>query len=249
MKNIKLISTLLILIGSPWLVLKAYAAPNTQIESKQTNSNISPYQSLDEIHDFVTEHVKQKIDQKIFEASIQLRKLTPELKIRRCESNLELQDNDLANISGRMTISVFCQQPKWRVFVPVTVDGKQPVVMSVNGILRKAVIKETDVEQVLVNYKRIPSGGMIDVTKVIGMRAKKSIAPNTVIKVRDLQPPYWVFKNKQVNIVTRIAGIEVKTRGTALESGVFDEQVPVKNDASEKIIKGIVIAPNTVLVP
>ncbi|MDX1353487.1 MAG: flagellar basal body P-ring formation chaperone FlgA [Thiomicrorhabdus sp.] len=248
MKNIK---SFAILLFSLFLLIvsNVYANQEQNYANAQPESHSASYQALDEIHELVTNHVKQKIDQKIFDATIQLRKLTPELKIPKCLSNLELVDKDLSNISGRMTISVFCQQPKWRVFVPVTVKGKQPVVISTNGILKRAVIKESDVKQTLMDYKAIPSGGMIDVSKVIGMRAKKAIPPNTVIKVRDLQPPYWVFKNKQVNIITRIGGIEVKTRGTALESGVADEQVPIRNNTSEKIIKGIVVAPNTVLVP
>jgi len=207
------------------------------------------YQSLDAIYKLVTKHVKQKIDQKIFNPVIQLRKLSPDLKLTKCLTPLQLADNNLENVAGRMTISVFCNKPNWRVFVPVTVEGKQPVVISTHGILKRAVIKEGDVHQVLLNYKRIPPGGMIDPNKVIGMRTKKAIAPNSVVKVRDLQPPYWVFKKKQVTIITHIGGIEVQTKGTALNNAVEDEQVRVKNNTSKKVIKGIVIAPNTVLVP
>jgi len=207
------------------------------------------YQSLEQVHELVTNHVKQKVDQKIFEPTIKLRKLSPELRLPYCKNGVELEDKQTDKFAGRMTISVFCLQPKWRAFVPVTVDGKQPAIISTKGILKRAVITTEDVKQVLMPYKKVPRGSMINVSKVIGMRAKNSIAPNKIIKIRDLQPPFWVFKNKQVNIVTRIAGIEVRTEGTALKSAVVDEQVPVKNRSSQKIIKGIVIAPNTVLVP
>lgn len=218
--------------------------PSSQIEP-ETQS----YQSLEEIHALVLKHVKQKIDQKIFDPTIQLRKLTPDLKLSKCLTPLQLVDKNLENVAGRMTISVFCGKPNWRVFVPVTVEGKQPVVVSAHGILKRAVIKEDDVQQILLNYKHIPSGAMIDPNKVIGMRTKKAIGPNSVVKIRDLQPPYWVFKKKQVTIITRIGGIEVKTRGTALDNAVANEQVRIRNNTSKKIIKGIVIAPNTVLIP
>lgn len=216
------------------------------------NQNVSgetSYQPVEEIHQLVYKHVKQKVDQKIYDPVITLRKLSSNLQLPMCNSDLELVDNRLDSIAGRMTIRVICAQPKWQVFVPVTVDGKQPVVISSKGILKRAVIKSEDVKQILLPYKKIPAGSMINVSKVIGMRAKKAIPPNQTIRVRDLQPPYWVFKNKQVNIITRIGGIEVKTKGTALQSGVVDEQVAVKNSSSKKTVKGIVIAPNTVLVP
>lgn len=226
------------------------SASSQQSANTQHSNSVNPtYQSLDEIHQLVTNHVKQKIDQKIYEASIILRKLSPEIKLAHCQSSIQIEDKNLDSIAGRMTISARCLQPKWRVFIPVTVDGKQYAVISTKGILRKAVIKAEDVKQALINYRKIPSGSMINVSKVIGMRAKKPIAPNQILKIRDLQPPYWVFKNQQVTIVTRIGEIEVKTNGTALKSGVVDEQVPIKNSSSQKIIRGIVIAPNTVLVP
>lgn len=207
------------------------------------------FQSIDEIHNLVTLHVKQKIDQKIFEPTIQLRKLSPEIRLKPCQSEIQIEDKNLDNLTGRMTISAVCLNPKWRVYVPVTVNGKQPVVISTKGILKKAVIKKEDVKQVLIHYKKIPSGSMVNISKAIGMRAKKSIAPNQILRIRDLQPPYWVFKNQQVNVITRIGEIEVKTTGTALKSAVADEQVSIKNNSSKKTIKGIVVAPNTVLVP
>jgi len=246
-KTIRLITIFILMNSFAFTSLSA----NSQTYAKNLPSNpIEPaYQSLDEIHQLVTNHVKQKIDQKIFEASIKLRKLSPEIKLSHCQTSIQIEDKNLDSIAGRMTISARCLQPKWRVFIPVTVDGKQYAVISTQGILRKAVIKPEDVKQVLVNYRKIPSGSMIDVSKVIGMRSKKPIAPNQILKIRDLQPPYWVFKNQQVTIVTRIGEIEVKTNGTALKSGVEAEQVPIKNSSSQKIIKGIVIAPNTVLVP
>lgn len=231
------------------LILSSLAFGNQAFASEQLSAQEPQYQSLDMVHELVLNHVKQKIDQKIFEPTIKLRKLSPELKLPHCKSGVQLEDKRPDNYAGRMTISVHCLQPKWRAFIPVTVDGKQPAVIATKGILKRAVITSDDVKQVLISYKKIPTGSMLETSKVIGMRAKKSIAPNKIIKIRDLQPPYWVFKNKEVNILTRIGGIEVRTKGTALKSAVMDEQVPVKNSSSQKIIKGIVIAPNTVLVP
>ena len=74
-------------------------------------------------------------------------------------------------------------------------------------------------------------------------------AANRVLKVRDLQPPYLVFKNKNVTLVSKIGDIEVKTKGKSLKNGVKGQQVPVENLSSKKILNGIVIAPNKILIP
>ncbi|GAB6069720.1 flagellar basal body P-ring formation chaperone FlgA [Thiomicrorhabdus hydrogeniphila] len=249
MKTTKLLTILVITTNMLLVNSHVLANQTTKIEASQPKTETQSYQSLDEIHQLVTKHVKQKIDQKIFDPKIQLRKLSPQLHLPQCKTPLQLVDKDLENIVGRITISVLCEQPKWRVYVPVIVEGNMPVIISTHGILKRAVIKAEDVQKTLLNYKNVPSGAMININKVIGMRTKSSIGPNRVIKINDLQPQFWVFKDKQVDIITRIGGIEVKTRGTALNDAVADEQVKIKNNASEKIIKGIVIAPNKVLVP
>lgn len=211
--------------------------------------NQEPYQSIDAIHKSVLQHVKQKLGQKLFEPTIDIRRLSPELKLRNCQSNLQIQDNNLDDYAGRMTISVHCLEPKWRVFVPVNVDGKLPVVKTTKGIIKKAVIEADELTIDYIPYRHVPNGAMIDIEKAVGMRAKRSIGANGILKIRDLQPPYWVFKGHGVNIVTRISGIEVTTRGTALKNAVEGQQVDVENNSSKKIVKGIVIAPSTVLVP
>jgi flagella basal body P-ring formation protein FlgA len=241
MKSISKILTLLVST-----CLASYLALGTQaLAAAPTNT----YQSLDEIHQLVTDHIKQKIDQQTIEPTIELRKLSPTLKLPKCQQPLELKDRNPNKGLGRMTISVNCLQPKWRVFVPAVVDGKQPVVIASQGIIKHAVIKETDVEIALIPYKKVPSGSMIHLETTIGMKAKQSIGANDILRIKDLELPYWVFKKQPVTLITRIGSIQVRTKGIALEDGVEQARVPVKNLSSGRIIKGIVIAPNTVLVP
>ena len=230
------------------VVLTILTNPFLSLQADDINRS-SHIQAHNEIYTLVSEHLKQKTDQKIFNASFEIKKLSNKLILPKCESPLTLKDRNPGSVSGRVTLSVSCDQPTWRVFVPVVITGKLPVIISTKGIPKQAVIKEEDVKRVLLPYKNIPKGHLIDVNTVIGMRTTKAVPPNKVLRIKDLQPPFWVFKNQQVTIITRIGGIAVKAVGTALKNGVEQEQVPVKNASSQKRIKGIVIAPNTVLIP
>lgn len=220
----------------------AYA--NNEIPSSATKK-----QSIEAIHQLVESQVKQKVDQKIIEPVITIRKLPHNLELPACQNSLELNDSNTERMAGRMTFRVLCQKPKWQVFVPVIVDGKQSVIVSTQAILKGAVIEAKDIRQELIHYKKVPRGTLVQLNKAIGQRTKKAIGPNTPIKVRDLLPPFLVFKNKQVNIVTQIGEIEVVTKGIALQSGVLQDQIAVRNSSTEKTIFGIVVAPNTVLIP
>lgn len=220
------------------------------VKAEQTNNHFnSQFQPLDDIHQLVQSYIKQKVDQQLLEPEIKLRKLSSNLQLAKCQQPLEIFDSKTEKTAGRMTIRVLCHSPKWQVFVPVIVDGKKYVVKTAKAILKQAVITNEDVEQVLVSYKKIPSGSLVNINKAIGMRAKRAMGAGQVIKARDLQPPYWVFKNKEVTIITRIGDIEVKTKGKALENGVKHEQIAVQNLSSKKVINGIIIAPNTLLIP
>lgn len=209
----------------------------------------SQYASLEAIYEQAAVFLKQKVDQKLQDPVIDIKTFTTPLKLPACEIPVEIQDRNPTKYAGRMTLGIKCSQPAWQFFLTATVDGKLPAVIATQGILKEAVIRNNDVQKVYLPYKKVPADSLISVEKVIGMRAKKAIAPNDIIIIRDLQPPYWVLKKQAVTLISKIGHIEVKTKGMALEDGVENQQVEVENNNSKKKIKGIVIAPNTVLIP
>ncbi|WP_296832731.1 flagellar basal body P-ring formation chaperone FlgA [Thiomicrospira sp.] len=210
---------------------------------------MSQNQSLEIIHELVYEHVKQNIDQQIHEAKIDVRSLPSTLTLAQCNVPLELSQRDPHQIHGRLTVSVNCNTPSWRVFVSVNIDGKLPAIVSTQGILRQAVINKANVELKLVPLNEIRRGSMQSLDNVVGMRAKRAIPANRVITLQMLDIPYWVMEKDEVILVTRIGGIEIKTTGIALENGLQQDRVSVKNINSDIVVIGIVIAPNTVEVP
>lgn len=220
------------------LIFKAFAqTPVTQLQDHKTLYNLA------------LQHLKQKVDQQLFNPKFNIQKISKHLKLKQCLTEPYIEDKAPENITGRNTLRVICEQPKWKVFLSTTTDGDLPVVISTQGILKQAVIKVEDVKQVLMPYKKVKRDSFQHSQKLIGMRAKRAIGPNRVITVRMVEPPYWVFKNKEVEIITSIGGIQIKTKGIALQSGVEQQQIVVKNLSSKKNIKGIVVAPNRVWVP
>lgn len=210
---------------------------------------VSQNQSLEVIHELVYEQVKQNIDQQIHEAKIDIRSLPSTLTLPQCTVPLELSQRDPNQIHGRLTVSVNCQAPSWRVFVSVDIDGKMPAIVATQGILRQAVINQEDVELKLTPLSDIRRGSLQSLENVIGMRAKRAIPANRVLTLHMLDIPYWVIEKEEVTLVTRVGGVEIKTTGIALEDGMQHDQVTVKNINSDITVTGIVIAPKTVEVP
>ncbi|MBN2864637.1 MAG: flagellar basal body P-ring formation protein FlgA [Thiotrichales bacterium] len=219
------------------------------LNAGDSSSDTSKYQSLEVLHSEAMEFLKQKVDQKLIEPQIQLKKLNPRIQLPACQASLEFIDRTPSKLAGRTTIGIKCPQPSWQTFVSAYIDGKLSVVVSTQGILKQAVIKKEDIALENIHFKSVPNDALISIDTAIGMRAKKAISANTVLTLRNLQPPYWVFKKQPVRIITKIGQIEISARGIALEDGVENQQVDIKNISSQKTIRGIVIAPNTVMVP
>lgn len=214
-----------------------------------SNTALPEYQTHSSLYEMLQQHLKQKTDQKLFNPKFHIQKLSKHIRFKTCLKPLELIDKDPQNITGRGSYKISCAQPKWKIFLSATVEGDLPVVVSTQGILKQAVIRKSDVARILVPYKKVRRGAFTNLEKVVGLRAKRAIGPNKIITVRSVQPAYWVFKDRQVNLITNMGNIKIETKGIAMKSGVEQEQVPVKNLSSKKIIRGIVIAPNTVWIP
>jgi flagella basal body P-ring formation protein FlgA len=214
-------------------------------KNSQQNNQI---QSQQKLNDLVLEHLKQKTYQKIKNRVISINKISERLKLSVCKNKIELSDNDPYKLLGRTTIKLSCSQPKWKLYVTANINGDLPVVVATKGIIKQTVIKESDIKTIYMPYKKVKPAAMKDLNSVIGMRSKKTIYSNTIITINMLQPPYLVFKNQPITIVSYIRNLKVTSKGIALKSGTEQEQIPFRNISSKKILKGIVIAPNTVLV-
>ena len=222
---------------------------STSLVAVEIVADVNKHQSLDELHLQTMEYLKQKIDQKLIDPQIQLKKLNPRIQLPQCKSELQFIDRTPTKLAGRTTIGIKCQQPSWQTFVSAYIDGKLSVVVSTKGIHKQAVIKSEDIILKDIHYKKVPSDALISLENAIGMRTKKNISANKILTLRSLQPPYWVLKKQPVSILTKIGQIEIRAKGIALENGIENQHIDIKNISSQKTIKGIVIAPNTVMVP
>ena len=207
------------------------------------------FQSPESLYQLVLDYLKQKTDQQLFNVKIEIQPLSKHLKFQQCTNTPDLLDKNPTDLAGRNTFKVSCENPSWSIYMTAKVEGDLPVIKSTQGILKSAVIKEDDIAKVLVPYQKVKRGSFTQFQSVLGFRAKKNISPNTIITLKDVQPPYWVFKDKPVNLITHIGDISIETKGVALSDAVEQEQVTVKNLSSQKQVKGIVIAPNTVWIP
>ncbi|MDX1795849.1 MAG: flagellar basal body P-ring formation chaperone FlgA [Hydrogenovibrio sp.] len=230
-------------------MLLTLLSSNFLCASAQPTTPENQYQTAASLQKQALEYLKQKVDQKLKNPVITVNPVSNRLHLGLCQNPVKLEDKTPDKIAGRVSLKLSCSQPEWKLYVTASIDGQLPVIVSTRGILRETTIKASDVKQVYLSYRKVRRGAMTHLNNVIGMRAKRSIPPNKIITIRFLQPPYLVFKDQPIKIVTYAGEIKVETAGIALENGTKQQQIPIRNASSKKVIKGIVIAPNTVWVP
>lgn len=225
------------------------AATLTMCVSFFAQASMQPQKIVDQIQEY---YLNTTQNTPIKDLTIQVTNSSALEHLPECSQPVKIEDLSMkrnGKIAGRHTVKISCNQPQWKTFLSVTISGKVPAIYSTKGILKSAVIKEGDIEERWISAERAPNQRLISRKTVIGMRAKRNIRPNKLLTVKDLSPPYWVFKKNEVTLVTQFNGLTVKAPGIALKNATEGEQVPVKNKHSGKVVKGIVIAPNTVKIP
>ena len=221
---------------------------NTSLFAKNIDSTEDIYSS-EQLHSVALNYLKQKTAQQFKNRKILINPISNNLSLPKCKQDIYLEDKSPNKISGRTTIKLSCSQPSWKLYVTANIKGDLPVVIATHGIIKQTVIKLKDIKLTYLPYNLIKRGAMKDLNSVVGMRSKKSINPNAIITINLLQPPYLVFKNQPITIMSRIGNLKVTAKGTALNNGTKEQQISFRNNKTKKILKGIVIAPNTVWVP
>ena len=189
--------------------------------------------------------------QQMRDIKIQIKPL-PSIQFPKCQHPLQFEDRRLerqTKIVGRHTVKISCQNPKWKFYATIIINGTVPAVISTQGIMKNAIITHEMVKQIWQDAKTANPRRLIHLKTVIGMRAKRPIPPQKILTLKDVTPPYLVKAKNEVEIMTKLGGITIRAKGIALKSGIYGEQIPVKNNRSGKIVKGIVTGPNLVKIP
>ena len=124
----------------------------------------------------------------------------------------------------------------------------EQVVVLTNPLMPNQIITGADLAIVRVDISKIPQGYINDINKIIGKVVLRVLAAETVLNTGMLYNPIIINKASTVEIVYQNNGIEVRAVGTALQDGREGEMIRVQNEVSKKIISGLVLDKNTVLI-
>lgn len=200
-------------------------------------------QSLPELSSVVNQHLLDIYLSDDRYTDVQIHTNTPDARLRLAKCDLPLSISAPNNrMGGRVTTQVSCQSPdiQWSVYVISQVKLMANVVVARTPILRGQSITKADVELATADVTKLTRGFYAQVEDVIGMEPRRSLSPGNQIRAQWLAAPKAIKRGERVTIVASSAMVAVEATGTALSDGRLGEQIRVRNERSDRVVKGTV---------
>ncbi|TWH64994.1 flagella basal body P-ring formation protein FlgA [Azomonas agilis] len=174
---------------------------------------------------------------------VEVNRLDSRFHLTHCEVPATASLENPAQPVGRVTVRLQCEgQKPWTIFMPAQVRLYRDVVVSRRTVQRQTLLTETDLMLAEREVGQLPQGYLSHLDQALGSQAARNIAENQVITPAMLQQAQLIRKGEQVIITARRANINVQMPGEALSNGVYNQQIPVKNLGSGRVVKARVIS-------
>jgi len=133
----------------------------------------------------------------------------------------------------------------------ITYTGKATEVLDVPVLIRPLArgqtIRSSDLDTRKIRVRRLGSRTITQAVDMVGMAARRSLRPNSLIRKSDVEKPRIVKKNTLVSVIYKIRSLQITFRGRALQDGALGETITILNPRSRRTIQVIVTAPNVVI--
>jgi flagella basal body P-ring formation protein FlgA len=130
--------------------------------------------------------------------------------------------------------------------VKVKINKYKKVYVAKNDISKGQIIKETDIEEKLVEQFINQN---LNIQEIIGKRASSNIAKGLILKSNHLEKDYLVKKGDTIIIIVQSGAVVIKTLGKSLDDGSIGDEIRViRDNAVKKILNGKIQEDGTVLI-
>ncbi|WP_058022129.1 flagellar basal body P-ring formation chaperone FlgA [Pseudohongiella spirulinae] len=219
--------TLVLLTGNCWTQITAQTLVSDSAQAMQQ----AAMQALEEHWQGSTDRIE-----------IQMSTIDARLQIPVCGMPLAATANQPGNGNGgRVTVRVECQDASpWTRYVSANVKVFRPVAVSARALARGSVIQPHDVtmEELDISQLRGQTMGLSE--NIVGKALRRSVNHGTPLTLDMLTAPVLVKRGDTVVLIASRGGISIRHTGTALQDGEAGQQIPVRNNSSERVVQAVV---------
>lgn len=178
---------------------------------------------------------------------ISLTPLDKRLRLQVCERTLETFSNRDRATAGQMTIGVRCHAPvSWTVYLSARVKVMRPVAVAARPLSANHQVTAADVRIEQRDIAGLRQGYLSESEILVGQTIRHAMPVGAIFQQNHLRPETIVRRGQLVILVAGVGGMEVRVAGTSMADASLGDRVKVKNNASDRVVEGIVDAPGVV---
>lgn len=153
----------------------------------------------------------------------------------------------LGGVAFQVRIMVDGQVIK-RTSVATYIEVWQNVILAAKPLGSNQPITKNDIKIESMNLTRVPKNAIFSADQVLGYRANRSIAINSVLRMDQIELPPVVRRGDLVQALAETNILRVTTNAIVKQDGRIGERIPLINVRSKKIFYGQVVDSQTVKV-
>lgn len=128
------------------------------------------------------------------------------------------------------------------------VDDWKSIPVLKSKVERGMLISSEDIQMIRANITNLPQDIATDPREIEGKRVIRSVALGEPLRRSDLDIPPAIEKGKLIKMKFQSGSFTAIATGLAMQSGHLDEAIEVKNERSNKVVKGKIISSEEVLI-
>jgi len=168
--------------------------------------------------------------------------LNARLRLAACPHALQTRLPMRQGTPSRVAVAVSCAgSPGWTIQVPVQMQVFRNVLVTSHPLARGDMPGAGDVHTEERDVARLGYGYIESLDQILGHSLGRPLIAGVVLEPGDFNGRQTVHAGEEVQLVAQLDGIEVRTRGMALDGGDTGARLQVRNDNSGRIINAVVI--------
>ncbi|MCP5161787.1 MAG: flagellar basal body P-ring formation protein FlgA [Hahellaceae bacterium] len=234
----KIRSRILTLLTS-FLLASSVIADNASTTPAQETQ---PTSIEDELTYYLSNYLQELETERNVRIEYSIGKIDPRLNLNACELPLEFMLSDDLMQTNRPSVKIVCNDTKsWSLYMQFSMNIFIPAVIVKSPLPRSYRLKADDLIIKEISADNLRRGYYQSIDDVVGMDLKRSIRADEAIYPGLLSRPQLISKGDAVMINATGSAIRVEVPGIAISDGKLGQQISVKNMASGKVIRAIVI--------
>jgi flagella basal body P-ring formation protein FlgA len=122
------------------------------------------------------------------------------------------------------------------------------VLMASRFLPRDTILTAADLRAERRDLTTLPGEFETVPARLLGKQLRRSLSIGALIPPRAVATPQLIKRGERVTVSVRQTGMEISSSGIALSDAALGERLRVRNEASQRMIEGTVIAAHQIAV-